>query len=235
MTAVTSNLPTARPLHAEDLRELCEIDVASVRRSFQSRPKGSNTAVALLPDIETIEWHHARENYVGMQLHGKEPKIKGAMVGNQKGKRVWCYWTRMWYNQNPSEAKGNTMHILRLVIEDGVWDEGNLNHTNSHSKNHTSGHSTNHTNGDSVHHSHDSAIAALLAMAQREAAEWNMEHIEMWAPTPTTIAGVQRLDPSARVVDRDTESIASLQWFPEHDGPVADKIDWIGNEKYGWC
>lgn len=191
--------------------------------------------MALLPDIETIEWHHARENYVAMELHGKQPKIKGAIIGDEKGKRVWCYWTRMWYNQDLAEAKGNTMHILRLVIEDGAWEEGNLNHTNGHSENNTNGHSTNHINGNSVDHSHDAAIAALLAMAQREAAEWNMEHIEMWAPTPTAIAGVQRLDPSAKVVNRDTESIASLQWFPEHDGPVADKIDWIGNEKYGWC
>jgi hypothetical protein len=141
-----------------------------------------------------------------MELHGKTPKVKGAIVGTENGKRIWCYWTRMWYNQNPAEAKGNTLHILRLVIEDG-----------------------------SESHKHESAIAALLAMAQREAETWKMEHVEMWAPTEVVLAAARRLDPSATVVDRDTESIASLQWFPEHDGPVADKIDWIGNEKYGWC
>lgn len=205
----TSTLPAPRPLYAEDLKELCEVDIALLKPSLLSRPKGSKTAVALLPDLETIQWHHAREDFVWTELGGKTPKVKGAIVGTEKGKRVWCYWSRKWYNQNPAEAKGNTLNILRLVIEDA--------HENS------------------VNHSHDTAIAALLAMAQREAEEWKMEYVEMWAPTAATLAAAQRLDPSVKVVDRDDESIASLKWFPEHDGPVADKIDWIANEKYGWC
>jgi hypothetical protein len=133
----------------------------------------------------------------------------------------------MWYNSNPDEAKGNTLHILRLVIEDGNWEETANGYTN--------GHSHGHTNGNSTQHSHDAAIAALLRIAQREAEEWKMEHVEMWAPSQVALAAAQRLDPSAKVIDRDTESIASLQWYPEHDGSVADKIDWVGNEKYGWC
>jgi hypothetical protein len=205
-------------LYAKDLEELCRIDETSVRRSLEDRSKGSKIAVALLPNIETIQWHHAREDFVGMELHGKVPEVKGAVVGTEQGKRIWCYWTRMWYNQNPAEAKGNTLHILRLVIEDGNWEE-----------------SSSKTNVGSVDHNHESAIAAVLAMAQREAQTWKMEHVEMWAPTGVAVAAAQRLDPGATVVDRDTESIASLQWFPEHDGSVADKIDWIGNEKYAWC
>jgi hypothetical protein len=181
--------------------------MASVRQSLESRRKGSNIAVALLPNAETFHWHHAREEFVGMELHGKAPKIKGAMVGSEKGKRVWCVWTRMWYNNNPAEAKGNTLHILRLVIEDG--------------------------NG--ADHDHGDSITALMAMAQQQAEEWKMEHIEIWNPTPTTVRAAQRLHPSAQVVDRDEESIASLQWFPEHNGPMAEKVDWVGNEKYAWC
>ena len=214
-----SGLPAAQPLYAENLAALCEIDVTCVRRSFESRSKSDKTAVALLPDSETIEWHHAREDFVCMELHGKTPKIKGAIVGTEVGKRVWCYWTRMWYNETPEEAKGNTLHILRLVIEDAGWEKA----------------STNHADQGPLDHSHGAAITALLVMAQREAAEWNMEHVEIWAPAPAALAAAQKLDPSAKVVDRDVESIASLQWFPEHEGTVADKIDWIGNEKYGWC
>ncbi|KAL1791975.1 hypothetical protein ACET3X_009726 [Alternaria dauci] len=214
----TSSLPTARPLYAEDLEELCQIDMASVRRSLQSRPKDSNTAVALIPNIETIRWHHAREEFVGNELHGKQPEIKGAVVGTETGKRVWCYWTRMWYNGNPAEAKGNTLHILRLVTEDGSW-EG----------------SSGSMNGEPANHGHEAAIAALLAMAQQEAQKWKMEHVEMWAPSPAALAAAKTLEPAAEVVHRDMESIACLQWYPEHDGPVADKIDWIANEKYGWC
>jgi hypothetical protein len=214
-----TGLPAARALYEEDLAELCEIDVASVRRSLESRPKGSNMAVALLPNIETVQWHHAREDFVGTELLGKTPKVKGAMVGSEKGKRVWCLWTRMWYNNNTAEAKGNTLHILRLVIEDGSWADT----------------ATSHVNGNSVDQSHDDAIAALMAVAQREAEEWKMENVNIWNPTLATVRAAQRLHPKAEVVDRDEESIASLQWFPEHDGPMAEKIDWVGNEKYGWC
>jgi hypothetical protein len=125
----------------------------------------------------------------------------------------------MWYNNNPAESKGNTLHILRLVIEDGSWQDA----------------TTSRVNGNSVDHSHDASVAALLAMAQQEAEEWKMDHVEIWNPTSATVSATQRLHPSAEVVDRDEESIASLQWFPEHDGPMAEKIDWVGNEKYGWC
>lgn len=154
-----------------------------------------------------------------MELHGKMPTIKGTIVGTEKGKRVWCYWNRTWYNPNPAEAKGNTLHILRLVIEDGGWEET----------------VTRHVNGNSVGHGHDAAIAALFAIAQREAEEWKLEDVEMWSPTSSALTAARRLDPSAKVIARDTSSIASLQWFPEHEGPVAEKIEWIGNEKYGWC
>lgn len=193
--------------------------MASIRRSMESRPKGSDAAVALLPNVETIRWHHAREDFIGNEVHGKAPTVKGAMVGTEKGKRVWCFWTRTRYNNDPSQAKGNTLHILRLVIEDGSWADA----------------SKSRVNGDSGHDSHEAAIAALMAMAQREAEEWKMEHVEIWNPTSATVAAAQRLHPSAKVVDRDEESIASLQWFPEHDGPMAEKIEWIGNEKYVWC
>ncbi|KAF2638078.1 hypothetical protein P280DRAFT_90491 [Massarina eburnea CBS 473.64] len=217
----TGGLPAARPLYAEDLAELCEIDEALIRRSLEARPKGSNTAVAQMPDIDTIRWHHAREDFVGTELHGKKPTIKGAMVGAEKGKRVWAYWTRVWYNENPQEARGNTLHILRLVVE----DEG-------HSSWEGSG--TTHTDENSTDHSHDAAIAALLLMAQREAEEWKLEDVEAWNPSSATLAAAQKLEPSAKLVQRDQASIASLMWYPPHEGAVAEKIDWIGNEKYGW-
>jgi hypothetical protein len=217
-----SRLPAARPLHAEDLVELCQIDEALVRKSLEARPTGSNIAVALLPDIETIRWHHAREDFVGTELHGKTPKVKGAIVGTTEGKRIWCYWTRMWYNQNPLEAKGNTLHVLRVVVE----NEGHASWEGSGMR---------HANGASTDHGHEDAIAALLLMAQQEAEAWKMEAVEAWNPSSATLAAAQKLDSEAQVVERDMESIASLKWYPAHEGPVADTIDWIGNEKYGWC
>ncbi|KAJ4380568.1 hypothetical protein N0V86_003927 [Didymella sp. IMI 355093] len=207
----TAKLPTARPLYEGDLPELCKVDEELIKQGLKSQPKNSKTAVALIPDLETVQWHHAREDFVGQEIHGKIPKIKGAIVGDKIGKRVWCYWTRVWYNENVSVVKGNTMHILRLVVEDdalGLRDA---------------------SEGDSA------AVAALLAFAQREAEDWKTEHVEIWSPSPSALAGAQILDKSAIVIDRDAESIASLLWYPEHEGAAADHVDWISNEKYGWC
>jgi hypothetical protein len=206
MASSIAGLPAAQPLFAEDLPALCRVDEALIQSRLKSRPVGSKVAVALLPDIETIQWHHAREEFVGMELHGNVPKSKGAIVGTEPGKRVWCYWTRVWHNANASETKDNVLHVLRLVVEDDAADSD-----------------------------YAAAISALLAMAQQEAEKWKLEHVELWNPSALAMAGAQRLDPNARVTIRDTESIASMQWHPEHSGPVADKIDWISNEKYAWC
>ncbi|KAJ4986686.1 lysine acetyltransferase [Stagonosporopsis vannaccii] len=208
-----ANLPTARPLYADDLPDLCKIDEELIRRSLESRTKGSKTAVALVPDVETVQWHHAREEFVSQEIHGKVPQVKGAIVGDEVGKRVWCYWTRVWYNEDVVMVKGNTMHILRLVVEDDVLGG----------------------QAGSMSERHTVAIAALLAFAQREAEEWKTEHVELWSPSATAVAAGQTLDKSTKVIDRDAESIASLLWYPEHEGAAADHLEWISNEKYAWC
>ena len=35
-------------------------------------------------------------------------------------------------------------------------------------------------------------------------------------------------------VDRENEGIASLLWYGEGSGKE-DTIEWMGNEKFGWC
>ncbi len=209
----SADIPMAQPLYAKDIPELCKIDEELIARGLRSRTQGSRTAVALIPDVETIQWHHAREEFVGKEVHGKAPKVKGAIVGDVVGKRVWCYWTRLWYNEDVSIAEGNTMHILRLVIEEDVPGFENLGDSNGHS----------------------AAIAALLAFAQREADEWKLEHVELWNPSAAAQVGAQLLNKDAKVIERTAESIASLLWYPEHEGSAVDHVEWISNEKYAWC
>ncbi|KAF2813304.1 uncharacterized protein BDZ99DRAFT_438365 [Mytilinidion resinicola] len=219
----TDGLPTTRPLYEKDLAELCRIDEAIIRKTLESRSSNSKIAVALVPDINTIQWHHAREDFVGNELHGKSPEIKGAIVGTEEGKRIWTIWTRMWYNNDPTASENNTLHILRLVIEE--QGELSLESQGAH----------NPTNGSNSTPKHAAAVAALLLMAQEEARKWNMAELEAWNPSPAMVFAAQMLDPDAEVVNRDKESIASLKWNLPHEHPVADSIDWIGNEKYGWC
>lgn len=206
---LAAKLPSVKDLRAEDLPDLCADDVALLRQRLVDSPADGKMRVAIVPDIDTIRWHHSREEFVGEEFYGDIPVVKGAKVGEEKGKRAWCYWTRMWYNTDKEQSKGNTLHILRLVIEDDVVPGAVV-----------------------------PAIAALLARAQREAAGWHMAEVENWSPTPEVVAAAQLLDPKADVINRDTESIASLMWYgePLADGQsVAETIDWVGNEKYGWC
>jgi hypothetical protein len=212
------SLPEARSLYASDLADLCSIDEKLVRKSMLRGSGCGQVSVALVPDIATIRWHHSREEFVGKELHGKIPDIKGAIVGTEPGKRVWCYWNRMFYNPDPQASKENTLHILRLVIEERgmfTWERAST---------------------DADLSQFVPAITALFAKAQIEAAEWNMEEVEIWNPTDATVKAAQSLYPEAKVVDRETDSIASLMWYGEriNDGPVADYVDWLGNEKYGW-
>lgn len=81
------------------------------------------------------------------------------------------------------------------------------------------------------------AIAALFRFAREEARQWNMADVEIWNPSELTVKAVKSLDPEAEVVHRDKESIASLMWYGErpNDGPVTNYVDWLANEKYGWC
>jgi len=186
---------------------------------MQTASSSHQAFVALVPDVETISWHHAREEFVGQELRGRVPKVKGAIVGTEPGKRVWCYWTRMFYNEDPKCSEGNTLHILRLVVEEqGMfnWEKASAGQDMS---------------------KYVPAITALFKMAQEQATEWNMAEVEAWNPTEATIQAVRAIYPSAKVVHRDQESIASLMWYGDRPekGSVGDFVDWLGNEKYGWC
>ena len=194
-------LPTSKPLYAEDLRVLCEIDEAQLRQEILRFPiAGPEARVAVIPDVETMQWHHAREEFVARELIGRFPDVKGAMSTMGDGKRVWCIWTRVF----GSEKDGYTLYILRLVVEgeDGSQD---------------------------VDEEHATATAAVLRAAQEEAATWEMQAVEIWNPSPTIVAAANKVLPGSVVVERESESITSLMWYG------SEEVDWIANDKYGWC
>lgn len=73
---------------------------------------------------------------------------------------------------------------------------------------------------------------SVIEVAQAEAAEWRIQEAQMWNPTPLLRQVVAKAGLQHEFVDRDTESIASLAWYGEAQ---TSDIDWVANEKFGWC
>ena len=159
--------------------------------------------MALVPDHDTMQWHHMREDFVANKIFGKKPTIKGAICG-EPGSQIWAVWTRAFYGPIKPES-GNTLHILRLVIEDEKDTDENAD-----------------------------KLKAILEIAQGEAKEWQLNHVEVWNPTEITKKLIQRTRLEHTEVEREEESIASLMWNGEGSG-TSDSIEWVGNEKFGWC
>jgi len=179
-----------------------------------------------------MAWHHAREEFAANELKLGNPEIKGAIVGNEAGERAWIIWARTW-NGDPykRDDPGNVLNVLRIVVEEeeeiGRDDFSNFANT---------------ANGDSSSLPNNGAhvrksvqyVASLLLAAQQEATKFNLSEVQAWNPTPTTAQAAKVAYPGvAAVIDRESQSIASLKWYSS--GSPLDEVEWIGNEKYGWC
>lgn len=206
----------AQYLDAQDLLGLCELDEQWIREAIgRSQSSSARIRVALIPDVKTMQWHHAREEFAGQAMIGRDPESKGAFARTEAGDRVWCIWTRT-FGENKA---GNILNILRFVIEGDQLFRSDVEEP---------------SRPDASEEAKIQAGAAVLRVAQLEAANWNMNGVQLWNPTPLTILAAQAVDPSSQLIYRDKESIASLRWHAV-DPRDRHKVDWIGNEKYGWC
>ncbi|KIN00205.1 hypothetical protein OIDMADRAFT_104172 [Oidiodendron maius Zn] len=195
----------AKPLTDAELPPLCDLDEQYIRQEL-SNIKDDRVRVALIPDYDTMVWHHMRENFMTKKLFGRSPTVKGAIAG-ESGSRVWAVWTRMYTGPPDKSDSENILHILRLVIENDSAQETAAN---------------------------AEKLKSILEVAQREAKEWRSGHIELWNPTPYVRSLVQSLEVEHSEVEREKDSIASLRWYGHGSGGV-ENIEWVGNEKHGWC
>ncbi|KAI9667583.1 MAG: hypothetical protein M1821_000399 [Bathelium mastoideum] len=209
-TNASGSCGTASLLYANELAALCKADEKLIRQYLESLDsKAIKPTVAIIPDIATMQWHHAREEFVANELYGKVPTVKGAIAGSEVGQRVWCYWTRTWYNEDGTKSEGNTLFILRLVVEDETAPDV------------------------------ASAIASLFAAALAEAKAWHLAEVLMWNPSDLVITAAKMLDPQATVVQREASIPSLRWHGDVDDPdcriPATQQCDWIHNEKYGWC
>jgi hypothetical protein len=211
---------SAKLLESKDLQKLCELDEAMIRQTL-ARTRDGKTYVCIVPDHEHIQWHHVREDFMCQKIFGKQPMVKGAIIG-EEGHRLWAIWTRNFYGPVGKGSSGNTLHILRLVIEDEASERSFSSNTNDAL-----------SNGNLLD-DWAQKLKAVLQTAQAQAAEWSLRHVELWNPTPLVQSLIQRIDLQHSRVERESESIPMLMWYGEGDGKL-DDLEWIGNEKYGWC
>ena len=191
-----------------------------MRRNLEAVRDGK-THVALIPDHEHIQWHHFREDFICQKVYGKQPKIRGAIIGGP-GHRIWAVWARSIYGSVEEATSGNTLHILRLVIEEVVPESSFSTRTGGS------------IYDDNLLNRQAQGLRAILQIAQAEAAEWNLSHVELWNPTPLAQLLIGKTGLQHSGVERKNESIPSLMWYGEGGGNV-DELEWVGNEKFGWC
>lgn len=179
----------AKPIGYHELAELCCADEALLKKRVKEAVTtgGKKTAAAILPSLEQLLWHMMREDYMTKHIFGKTPDVRGAVYGEEKGKRIWAVWSRGYYG-GLETIKGNTFHILRFVIEDedGMGEEEMVR-----------------------------GFGEIVRIAQREAGEWRSEDIQMWNPGEMTRRLIERSGVEHTIVEREESSIASLRWYGE--------------------
>ena len=211
-------LSGARPLRADDLEELCSLDEHSLRADIVRDVPRKTIRVAFIPDLKTIQWHHAREEFAGREMLGRDPDVKGAQAHCEDGSQVWCIWTRTF----GSTEAGNTLNILRFFIE----AEGDIVRDETKAGGALTGLSS--ADQAKLH-----GAAAVLRAAQVEAAKWDMKDVQIWNPSPLIVSAARQIEPSTELIHRADESIASLRWHGDPEDRA--NVEWVGNEKYGWC
>lgn len=193
----------AKPIGYHELAELCSVDEVLLKKRLREAVLKSGrggNAAAVVPNLEQLLWHMMREDYMTKHIFGKTPDVRGAVYG-EKGKRIWAIWSRGYYG-GLETIEGNTFHILRFVIEDEDMAESEL----------------------------VDGFRSIIEIAQKEAAEWRSQDIQMWNPGSMTRRLIDASGLEYRFVERDSDSIASLRWNGE-----GELDDWVANEKFAWC
>ncbi|EGS21745.1 N-acetyltransferase-like protein [Thermochaetoides thermophila DSM 1495] len=179
----------AVPIGYHELAELACVDERLLRKDLASRRDG-RTHVALLPELDAFLWHMMREDFMTKCIFGRTPTVRGAVAG-KPGQRVWAIWMRGYYG-GLKKMEGNTLHVLRVVVED-----------------------ENRPNEELV-----DGLRSIIRIAQHEAAEWFAQEIHVWNPPPKVKFLIEKTGIEFEFVNRDKDSIASLMWYSE--GPAEE-------------
>ncbi|KAH7087341.1 hypothetical protein FB567DRAFT_524832 [Paraphoma chrysanthemicola] len=210
-----------RDIHVADLPELCERDEALLRKEMSLPFPEIKTRFSIVPDIDHMGWHLGKEDFACNHLFGKTPQAKGAISGSP-GNQIWVLWTHRYYEHPDGENTSNVLYILRLVMERGEAVAHPLSKP-----------LTAHRGEDYEYQK--TILKAVLQAARNEAAEWKLDSIQLWDPSPLVRAMLVEMEVEFKIVERTETSIASGMWYDEQ-GIVSQEVPmWLHNEHYAWC
>jgi hypothetical protein len=215
----------------EDLPALCRKDEVMIRKamSVPVELEGAKERFSIVPDLNHMLWHISKEEFACNILFGKIPETKGVIAGPE-GSRVWMIWTHRYYS-DPADKKGdNTLYILRVVFEkddeESIERRDDMEHLGSFRPDPTQLWIT--------RRSQLMYLVQVLGAARNEAAEWKLDQVKLWHPTPDLSEMLDLLKMEHVVEEREEDSIASGLWFDENGGERPPPL-WINNEHYAWC
>jgi hypothetical protein len=128
-------------LHAQDLQiRICPEAIAALEAKIrmQSEQRPAVSQIAIRPDYEHMQWHHAREEFHARALLDKEPYVKGV---EDTATGCALIWSRNW-GENSQKNKLYILHtmiplgadgdivgsiaalLLRAQLEAKTWDMG---------------------------------------------------------------------------------------------------------------
>ncbi|KAF2801183.1 hypothetical protein K505DRAFT_262475, partial [Melanomma pulvis-pyrius CBS 109.77] len=209
-----------KELLASDLEALCNRDEVLIRKTMATPAKDTNLRVTIIPDLDHMGWHLAKEDFACDHLFGKIAQAKGAIAGSP-GSQVWAIWTHRYYCHPHSGSSNNVLYILRLVIE---VDETATRLPTYRQKKPTG-------------EKYDEQLGLLrvvLQAAQSEATEWKLDVVKLWNPTPLVQEMLTKTGLEYVRMEREEDSIASGLWYDEMGGVRGVAPLWVNNEHYAW-
>ena len=203
-----------------DLKDLCKRDNAIIRSQMAIPTSEIDTRFTIIPDMNHLGWHFGKEDFATEYLFGKSPSAKGVITGSP-GRQMWATWVHRYYDRHDAELTNNVLYILRFVMEaDETATRLSSDATKRPSKD--------------VYKEQLQQLKSILEAAQAEAAEWRLDVVKLWDPTPLVLDLLAHSGLEYTVTERQEDSIASLMWY-DHKGGI-DKISplWVNNEHYAW-
>ncbi|KAI0474600.1 hypothetical protein F4859DRAFT_74161 [Xylaria cf. heliscus] len=216
---ISCNSSRAHEVQEHDLSELCERDEEMIRATMTTPSSEARKRIVIIPDIDHMLWHIRKEEFATQYLFGKTLRAKGAIAG-APGRQVWAVWTHRYYGRPDAPSPNNVLYILRLVVEGDLSTNKPVTSESSYSDR-------------SLPKDQMSSLQDVLQAARNEAAEWQLDCVKLWEPSPWVRKAIADSMVDHVVVEREHNSIASAMWYGDGDSTHEPPV-WINNEHYAW-